>query len=129
MTYYFTKVIHSTFEKAIAKVTEELQQEGFGIITEIDVKDSFKEKLNIDFRPYKILGACNPEFAHNALLTEDNLGVMLPCNVVLQEKEEKEIQISVINPIMAIGGIGNKNLESFAVEVSEALLRVLTKVE
>lgn len=129
MTYYFTKIIHTTFEKAITKVTEALAEEGFGIITEIDVTNTLKEKLNVDFRPYKILGACNPNFAYDALSVEDNIGVMLPCNIVLQEKQDKEIQISVINPIMAVGGTGNRNLETFAVEVSEALLRVLTKVE
>jgi len=129
MTYYFTKIIHSTFEKAIAKVTEELAEEGFGIITEIDVTNTLKAKLNVDFRPYKILGACNPNFAYDALSVEDNIGVMLPCNIVLQEKQDKEIQISVVNPIMAVGGTGNRNLETFAVEVSEALLRVLTKIE
>lgn len=129
MNYYFNKVIHTTFQDAIDKVTEELKKEGFGVITEIDVQENFKEKLNADFRPYKILGACNPEFAYNALNVEDNLGVMLPCNIVLQEKEDKVIHISAVNPIIAIGGIKNSSLENFAVEVSESLLRVLNNVE
>jgi uncharacterized protein (DUF302 family) len=129
MTYYFSKTIHTTFDIAIASVTKELEKEGFGIITEINVTETFKEKLNAEFRPYKILGACNPEFAYNALSHEDNIGVMLPCNIVIQEKVEKEIMISVINPILAVGGTGNKNLESFAVDVSESLLRVLTNLE
>ena len=129
MTYYFTKIIHTTFDSAIALVREELQKEGFGIISEINITENFKEKLNVDFRPYIILGACNPEFAYKALNTDENIGVMLPCNVVLQEKDEKEIQISVMNPILAIEGTGNKDLGSFAVDLTEGILRVLTKLE
>ena len=129
MTYYFTKIIHTTFDSAIALVKKELQNEGFGIVSEINVTENFKEKLNVDFRPYKILGAYNPEFAYNALNADENIGVMLPCNIALQEKDEKEIQIAVINPIIAIEGIGNKDLGSYAVDVSEALLRVLMKLE
>lgn len=129
MTYYFSKVINNTFTDTIESITKELKKEGFGVITEIDVKDTFKENLDVDFRKYKILGACNPDFTYDAINIEDNLGVLFPCNIVIQEKDEKETHVSTINPIMAIKSINNRNLESFAVDVSEALLRVLNKVE
>ncbi|MEO8233017.1 MAG: DUF302 domain-containing protein, partial [Ignavibacteriota bacterium] len=87
MSYYFSKKIDLGFEEAIEKVTEALKSEGFGILTEIDVKETLKKKLDVDFRPYRILGACNPPFAYKALQAEDKVGIMLPCNVIVQEKE------------------------------------------
>ena len=94
MSYYFSKVIKSDFEAAISKVTEELKKEGFGVLTNIDMKETLKKKLDVDIRKYKILGACNPQFAHQALLAESQIGTMLPCNVVVQERENGEEEIS-----------------------------------
>ena len=88
MQYYFNKIVEMTFEETIDKVTEELKKEGFGVLTEIDVKAALKKKIDVDFRKYRILGACNPSYAYKALLAEDKIGTMLPCNVIVQEKED-----------------------------------------
>ena len=92
MSYYFNKTVDMTFDEAINKVTEELKKEGFGVLTEIDVKAALKKKIDVDFRKYRILGACNPSYAHKALLSEDKIGTMLPCNVIVQEKEDGKIE-------------------------------------
>ena len=128
MSYYNSKSIELSFDAAINKVTEELKKEGFGVLTEIDVKETLKKKLDVDFRKYKILGACNPPFAHKALQTEENIGVLLPCNVILQEKEEGKTQVSMVNPLESMKGVQNPALDEVAGEVSAKLQRVLNSL-
>ena len=121
MSYHLSKKIYGSFEDATAKVKEALQQEGFGVISEIDLKEKFKEKLQVDFRNYKILGACNPKLAHQAIQQEANIGVMLPCNVLLQERENGEVEVTAINPMETMAAVDNPNLSSLAEEVSQKL--------
>jgi uncharacterized protein (DUF302 family) len=128
MSYHNSKIINSSFEEAIIKVTDELKKEGFGILTEIDVKETFKKKLDVEFRKYKILGACNPPFAYKALQAEENLGVLLPCNVVAQEKVDGTIQVSIVNPLESMKAVNNSALEEIASEVSLRLIKVLENV-
>jgi len=125
MSYYFNKTVELDFENAINKVTEELQKEGFGILTEIDVKATLKKKLDVDFRKYKILGACNPGYAHKALQSEKYIGTMLPCNVIVQENEDGKVEVSAVDPIASMQAIENKNLGSIANEVREKLKKVI----
>lgn len=125
MSYYFSKTINTDFDTAITKVTEELKKEGFGILTEIDVKETFKKKLDIDFRKYRILGACNPNFAYEAIKSEDKVGTMLPCNVVVQEHEDGKIEVSAIDPIASMMAIKNDSLGAVASSVSGKLRRAI----
>ncbi|HEY1115861.1 MAG TPA: DUF302 domain-containing protein [Chitinophagaceae bacterium] len=125
MSYNITKRVKGTFEKTIYKVTEELQKEGFGILTEVNLKDKFKEKLDVDFRNYVILGACNPKLAYEAVQQEDKIGLMLPCNVLVQEFTDGEVEVSAINPMASIGSVENDKLETVASEVSGKLRRVI----
>lgn len=125
MEFSFTKTIHISFEEAIQKITEALKAEGFGIITEIDMKSTLKNKLDIDFYNYRILGACNPNFAYRALQAEDKIGLMLPCNVVVQEKNIGEVEISAINPTATMRAIDNDDLHAVALEVSSSLKKVI----
>lgn len=124
MSYHNTKIVNYSFDEAIIKVTDELKKEGFGILTEIDVKETLKKKLDVDFRKYKILGACNPPFAYRALQTEETLGVLLPCNVVVQEKENG-VQVSFVNPMESMKTVGNESLNTIAREVTSKLEKVL----
>jgi len=128
MEFSFTKTIHISFEEAIQKITEALKAEGFGIITEIDMKSTLKNKLDIDFYNYRILGACNPNFAYRALQAEDKIGLMLPCNVVVQEKNQGEVEISAINPTASMRAIENDELQAVALEVSAILKRVIDQI-
>ena len=128
MNYHFSKKVSYAFEEAIERVEEELKKQGFGIITRINLQEVFRKKLNIDFRKYIILGACNPQFAYEALQEEDKMGIFLPCNVVLQEHEDNEVEISVINPVEVMNSTGNLNLKTFAEELKESLKRVLDQV-
>lgn len=128
MNYTINKKVNKSFEQAVEDVSEELKKEGFGIITEIDLKDKFKEKLEVDFRNYKILGACNPALAYKAIQQESSIGVMLPCNVLVQEKENGEVEIAAINPLSSIGAIENTSLQSLAREVSEKLQAVIERM-
>lgn len=125
MSYYFSKIVDGNFDTAIEKVTEELKKEGFGILTEIDVKETLKKKLDVAFRKYKILGACNPHFAHQALLAEPHIGTMLPCNVIVQELENGKVEITAVNPVASMMAIKNDSLGSVAIEVKEKLQRVI----
>ncbi|MCX7798024.1 MAG: DUF302 domain-containing protein [Melioribacter sp.] len=125
MSYYLSKTVDYSFENAITKVFEELKKEGFGVLTEIDVKETLKKKLDVDFRKYKIFGACNPPLAYKALSKEENIGVLLPCNVIVQEKEDGKVQVSTVNPLEAMKTVGNKELEEVASDVSLKLKRVL----
>ena len=100
MNYYFNKVLIGTsFDEAIEKVGEELKKEGFGILNEIDIKETLKKKIDVDFKKYKILGACHPHFAHKALLSEDKIGLFLPCNVVVEEHENGDVEVSIVDPL------------------------------
>ena len=125
MSYTFTTIINIPFENAIDKVTEELKKEGFGILTEIDVKETLKKKLNVDFRKYRILGACNPPFAYKALQAERMIGTMLPCNVIVQEVEDNKTEVSAIDPIASMQDIENPKLEEVAKEVQAKLKKVI----
>jgi uncharacterized protein (DUF302 family) len=127
MNYGFSKTTDYSFEQAIEKVTEELKKEGFGILTTIDVKDTLKKKIDVDFKRYTILGACNPKLAHGALLAEEELGLLLPCNVIVYEKEEKTV-ISVFDPMVMTHLIDNPELNPIAEEVKKKLVKVLEAV-
>ncbi|MEN8231816.1 MAG: DUF302 domain-containing protein [Thermodesulfobacteriota bacterium] len=127
MQYYFNKIVEMTFEETIDKVTEELKKEGFGVLTEIDVKAALKKKINVDFRKYRILGACNPSYAYKALLTEDKIGTMLPCNVIVQEREDGRVEVAAIDPIASMQAVENESLGGIAVEVQSKLKKVIEK--
>lgn len=125
MSYYFNKKMQIGFEEAISQVTEELQKEGFGILTEIDVKATMKKKLDKDIRPYRILGACNPPYAYEAIQAENKIGVMLPCNVIVQEMEDGSIEVSAVDPVASMMAIKNEGLGSVAMEVRSKLQKVI----
>src|SRR5690242_7113684 len=110
MSYSTNKKVKGTFDEVTKKVIEELKKEGFGVISEIDLKEKFKEKLNVDFRNYKILGACNPSLAYKAIEQEKNIGTMLPCNVPVQELETGDVEVSAINPLESMSAVNNANL-------------------
>ncbi|MCC7302026.1 MAG: DUF302 domain-containing protein [Bacteroidia bacterium] len=129
MNYYHSKRIGGTSIEALRpKVEEALKAEGFGVLTEIDIKATMKKKLDKDYLPHVILGACNPVYADKVLTTEPTISTMLPCNVTLRQMESGEIEIAIINPEAAIGAVGNPNLVSFAKEVNEKLMRVLGNI-
>lgn len=128
MSYYINRAVEMTFEQAVDKVKAELQKEGFGVLTEIDVKETLKKKLNVEFRKYRILGACNPPLAHRALQAEDRIGVMLPCNVIVQEMATGKVDIAAIDPTTAMQAIGNPKLAEIAAEVRGRLERVVKGV-
>ena len=125
MQYYFNKIVEMTFEETIDKVTEELKEEGFGVLTEIDVKAALKKKIDVDFRKYRILGACNPSYAYKALLAEDKIGTMLPCNVIVQEKEDGRVEVAAIDPIASMQAVENESLGGIAVEIQSKLKKVI----
>lgn len=128
MTYYFSKILKTDFDSAIQKVTEELKKEGFGVLTEIDVKETFKKKLDIDFRKYRILGACNPHFAFEAIKAEDKIGTMLPCNVIVQELADQTIEVTAVDPIASMMAIENTSLQTTAQSVSDKLSKVISSL-
>lgn len=126
MEFYLAKTLtDTTFESALEKVTAALKEQGFGVITEIDVKETLKKKIDVDFRNYKILGACNPGFAHEALMTNDKIGIMLPCNVVVQDTPHGTVEISVVNPMEAMKPVATPEIEKFAKEVTVYLQNML----
>jgi uncharacterized protein (DUF302 family) len=125
MAYYFNRILDVSYEEAIRRVTEELKKEGFGILTEIDVKATIKEKLGVDFRPYRILGACNPQFAHRALELEDKIGTMLPCNVIVQQLGEGKIEVAAVDPIASMQAVENAGLAEVARQVQGKLRQVI----
>ncbi len=125
MSYYFNKELDMPFDDAVAHVTEKLKDEGFGVLTEIDVKATFKKKLGTDFRNYRILGACNPPYAYQAFLAEDKIGTMLPCNVIVQERDGGGVEVAAVDPIASMAAIENAELGSVAVEVQAKLKRVV----
>jgi uncharacterized protein (DUF302 family) len=128
MTYHFSKTCNLSFEDAIGKVTEELAKEGFGVLTEIDVAATLKKKLNVDFRRYRILGACNPTFAYQALQAEDKIGAMLPCNVIVQERDDGKVEVSAVDPIASMRAIENPSLAAIAGQVQAKLKNVIAKL-
>jgi len=125
MSYYFSKKINATFDEAIEKVTAELQKDGFGILTEIDVKATLKKKLDVDFQKYKILGACNPNFAHQAIDMEPQLGTLLPCNVLIYENEDGGVVVSAMDPEAAFQLVGNPSVDGIAKEVKERIAKAM----
>jgi uncharacterized protein (DUF302 family) len=125
MKYYFSTILHTSFSNAETKVIEALKTEGFGVLTEIDMQLKLKEKLGIDFKKYKIFGACNPSFAYKALQVEEKVGVMLPCNTVIIDKENGTTEVVVIHPIASMMAIHNPALETLAKEITEKLKRVI----
>ena len=127
MQYGFSKTIDLSFQDAIEKVTDELKKEGFGVLTTIDVKETLKKKINVDFKKYTILGACNPPLAHKALSSEEEIGLLLPCNVIVYENGDKT-NVSVFNPALMSDVVDNENLKPVADEVQEKLKRVLNNV-
>ena len=127
MDYHFTKCVHDEFDNAKARVVEALKEEGFGVLTEIDVRATLKAKLGVDFRRYTILGACNPQFAFRALNVEDKIGTMLPCNVVVQEKGDG-IEVSVVDPVASMQAIENQALAAIANEVRQRLQAAVTRL-
>ena len=125
MTYYFAKTIRSTFEEAVQQVTERLREEGFGIITQMDVKQTLKTKIGVDFRDYRILGACNPQLAYEALQIEDKVGTMLPCNVIVQDLGGGQTEIAAIDPVASMTAIDNPQLKQAAEQVQQKLRTVI----
>ena len=128
MKYYFEKTVDYSFEEAVEKVTEELKKEGFGVLTEIDVQATLKKKLDVDFRKYQILGACNPPFAHKALQAENKIGAMLPCNVIVQELEDGKIEVATVDPVASMLAVENDKLGEIANEIRSKLQKVIENV-
>ena len=125
MEYYFSKTINDSFENAIEKVTAALKVEGFGVLTEIDLKATLKKKLEVDFYNYTILGACNPASAYKALLAEDKIGTMLPCNVIVQEKVKGQVEVSAVDPAASMQAVESAVLSEIAIEIRDKLQKVI----
>jgi len=126
MSYYFNKVLKTkNFDEAIELVTAELKKEGFGVLTEIDVQKTLKSKIDVDFKKYRILGACNPHFAYKALQHEDKIGVFLPCNVIVEEHENGDIEVSAVDPIASMSSVKNDSLGEMAMEVQQMMKNVI----
>ena len=125
MSYYFSKVMHVPFDSAIEKVIDELKKEGFGVLTDIDVKATLKKKLDVDYHKYRILGACNPPFAYKALQTENKVGTMLPCNVIVQETENGSVEVSAVDPVASMQAIQNPGLADIANQIQTKLKKVI----
>jgi len=128
MSYHISKKVDYKFDEAIIRVTEELKEKGFGVLTEIDIKETLKKKLDVVFKKYKILGACNPNFAHQALLAEDKIGTMLPCNVIVEEHEDGSVEVSAVNPLASMQAVDNKKLGPIAEKVQSSLTQVITNI-
>lgn len=128
MNYYFNTTIKVPFDEAIEKVIEELKKESFGVLTDIDVKATLKNKLDVDYKNYRILGACNPSYAYKALQAEDKIGIMLPCNVIVQETEDGKVEVSAVDPIASMQAIQNAELEDIANQAQAKLKKVIDKL-
>lgn len=128
MSYYFAKVVDIPFDKAIEKATEVLKTEGFGVLTEIRIHEKLKEKIDVDFQKYTILGACNPPFAYKALKAENKIGTMLPCNVIVQELPDGKVEVAAVNPIESMKAVENSELGEVALEVTAMLKRAIEKL-
>jgi uncharacterized protein (DUF302 family) len=128
MSYYFNKILVLDFDEAVDQVKEELKKDGFGVLTEIDVQKTLKEKLGVCFRPYRILGACNSPFAYKALLAEDKIGTMLPCNVIVQELEPGKVEVAAIDSLASMAAVKNEDLAAVGLEVREKLRSVVERL-
>ncbi len=128
MSYYFSKSTDASFEETLTKVTDELKNEGFGILTEIDVKDTLKKKLDVNFQKYKILGACNPPFAYKALQTENKIGMLLPCNVIVQELPDGNVEVAAIDPVQSMQVVENPALKIIADQIQAKLRSVISNI-
>ena len=128
MSYYFSKIVNTGFDQAVANVTANLKEAGFGVLTEIDVKATMKKKLDKDLRPYLILGSCNPEFAYQAIQAEDKIGTMLPCNVIVRECEDGQIEVAAVDPAASMQAVNNPALVVIASEVRDRLKDVIAKL-
>ena len=128
MKYYINKVIKSDFEQAVQLVTEALKKEGFGVLSEIDIQQKLNEKLDVDFRKYKILGACNPTYAYKALKQEDKIGTMLPCNVILQQLDDNQVEVAAVDPVASMMAVENEQLAGIANDIKERLERVIASL-
>lgn len=129
MSFGTRRQLRATYEEALTRLPEALKAEGFGILTEIDVKDTLKKKIDVDFRRYKILGACNPPLAHQALEAELEIGLMLPCNVIVYETDDGHAVVSAVDPTSTIAAVGNPKLVALAATVREKLARVIAALE
>lgn len=125
MSYFISKAVDFSYAEAIEKTKESLKEQGFGVMTEIDMKSVLKNKIDKDIPPYIILGACNPNYAYHAVQTEDNIGLMLPCNVVVRESKDGNVEVSVIDPLEAMKPVGNEGLEGMAMEVRDKLEKAI----
>jgi uncharacterized protein (DUF302 family) len=128
MKYYFSKTVSGTFDETVQSLTDKLKTEGFGIVSEIRMHDKFKEKLNLDFKKYTILGACNPAYAFKALQLEDKIGTMLPCNLLVIDQGEGKIEVAAINPIASMGSVDNPELSDMARKVSQTMQTVVEHI-
>ena len=128
MTYHFSKVVDASFEQAITQVTESLKQDGFGVLTEIDAQAAFKKKLNTDFRPYKILGACHPQISYEMLHLDDKAGVLYPCNVVVQEHADGQVEVSAIDPLSMFLLVDSPKARDIAIAASQKIQRVIDRL-
>jgi len=128
VSYYFSNIINESFDRAIVKVVASLKNEGFGVLTEIDVKETLKKKLDVDFQKYTILGACNPSFAYQALKVENRIGIMLPCNVIVQEISDGQTEVAAVDPVASMKAIENPALLEIANQVQEKLKKVIKSI-
>ena len=129
MNYYFTTLVNGKFDAIEAKILTLLKDEGFGLITQIDMQQTLKNKLDVDFKKYKILGACNPSFAYKALQAENKIGTMLPCNLIIQEISPDTVEVSAINPMVSMQAVKNEQLKSIAITVSEKLENIINNIK
>lgn len=128
MAYNLTKKVGYSFDETLEKTKAALADQGFGVISEIDLKDKFKEKLNVDFREYRILGACNPKLAYQAIEKETHIGVLLPCNVLVQQHDDGQVEVTAVNPMETMSGVNNQALNPIAQEVSQKLQKAIDSV-
>ena len=128
MSYYFNKTLDASFEDAVERVKAELKKDGFGVLTDIDVRKTLQEKIGVDFRPYRILGACNPLFAYKALVAEDKIGTMLPCNVIVQELGQGRVEVAAIDPLASMAAVKNEDLGAVGLEVRAKLKAVVDRL-
>ena len=128
MKYYINNTFHTDFNSAVRLTKDALKKEGFGVLSEIDIQQKLEEKLGVEFRKYKILGACNPPSAFKALQEEDKIGTMLPCNVIVQEKEEHLVEVAAVDPVASMAALENKKVEQIAREIREKLVRVIDSI-
>jgi uncharacterized protein (DUF302 family) len=128
MSYYFSKTVPGTFDEVVAKTITALKAEGFGIISDLDIERTLRDKIGVDFRKYRILGACNPKLAYEALQLEDKIGTMLPCNVVVQQRLGEDVEVAAIDPVASMQAVDNRQLKTAAGEVAAKLLRAVRSI-